>query len=495
MSEQFQGPAGGSAESSRGTGLPGDAAGGGAAARLNAGGAAPNITIDRSRLPEVGPSPRFTFPAIEKSSLPNGLRVWTVRHSAVPVVTLTLLVRSGAATDPLGREGLAALTLDMLDEGSGGRSAIEMHEELARLGTRLDSDIGSDATSLSVSALTRVADRALAIMADIAVQPSLAESDFVRVRQLRLHRLKQLRDVAGAVADRAFMKLLYGGHPYGHTPLGSEAALGGLSIDDVRAFHRDHVRPAGATLVAVGDCDHEEIRRFVESAFGGWEGSSSGDHPSASSLPDAPRINVIARPGAPQSELRIGHVAVARHTPDYHALVAANAVLGGQFTSRINLNLREDKGFTYGAYTGFDFRRLPGPFTLYGSVDTAATSRAIEESLGEIAAIRGPRPASAAELSLAVAGLTRGYARNFETADQVARAVMQLALYDLPDDHFAQFVPRVEAITPDDVTRVAKQHLDPDRLMTLVVGDVDRIAQDLAGLGLGEPQILTAEAF
>ncbi len=457
--------------------------------------ASPESKVDRSRLPVVGIPPRFIFPPIEKSLLSNGLRVWTVGHSAVPLVTLILLIRRGASSDPPGKEGLAAMTLDMLDEGSGARSAIEMHEALSRLGTRLDSDIGSDATMLSMTALSRVAESGLAIMADMAVRPTLSENDFGRVRQLRLHRLRQLRDIAGAVADRAFVKLLYGGHPYGHTPLGSEAALGAFSIDDVRAFHRSNLRPADATLIAVGDCGHEAVRGFAESAFAGWEGAAAAHRPAGPALADVPRINVIGRSGAPQSELRIGHVAVARHTPDYHALVAANAVLGGQFTSRINLNLREDKGFTYGAYTGFDFRRLPGPFTLYGSVDTAATSRAIEESLGEIAAIRGPRPASASELSLAVAGLTRGYARNFETAEQVARAVMQLALYDLPDNHFSEFVPRVEAVTPDDVTRVARQYLDPDRLATLVVGDLDRIVPDLAGLGLGEPHILAAEAF
>lgn len=450
---------------------------------------------DRSRLPAVGPAPHFRFPPIEKSSLPNGLRVWTVRHSTLPIATLTLLMRRGAAMDPPGKEGLAALTLDMLDEGSGGRSSIEMHEELARLGTRLDSDIGSDATMLSLTALSRVSEPALSIMADMAVRPTLSENDFDRVRQLRLHRLKQLRDVASAVADRAFVRLLYGSHPYGHTPLGSEAALTASSIDDVRAFHRAHVRPADATLIAVGDCDHEAMLRYAKSAFSDWDGAPSGEQPSHAPLPDAARINVVARAGAPQSELRIGHVAVARHTPDYHAIVAANAVLGGQFTSRINLNLREDKGFTYGAYTGFDFRRLPGPFTLYGSVDTGATSRAIAESLDEIAAIRGPRPTSAAELSLAVAGLTRGYARNFETVEQVARAVMQLALYDLPDDHFSVFVPRVEAVTPEDVTRVAQQYLHPERLTTLVVGDLDRIGSELAGLGLGEPRVLTAETF
>jgi predicted Zn-dependent peptidase len=450
---------------------------------------------DRTRLPDVGPTPRFRFPPIEKSVLPNGLRVWTIPHDAVPVVTLMLLVRRGAAADPPGKEGLAAITVDMLDEGSGGRSAIEMHEALARIGTRLDSDIGSDAAVLSMTALSRVVEPALAVLADMAARPSLAEDDFVRVRQLRLHRLRQLRDVAGAVADRAFVRLLYGSHPYGHTPLGHEASLAELTVDDVRTFYRAQIRPSGATLIAVGDCDHQTVRRLVESAFAGWEGGPLVEEPSADHLGEPPRINIVPRGGAPQSELRIGHVAVARDTPDYHALVVANAVLGGQFVSRINLNLREDKGFTYGAYTGFDFRRLRGPFTLYGSVDTAATARAIEESLGEIAAIRGPRPASPSELALAVAGLTRGYARNFETAEQVARALTQLALYDLPDDHYTEFVPRVERVTVEEVTRVARQYLDPDRLTTLIVGDFDRIAADLEGLGLGAPLVLGAESF
>ena len=198
----------------------------------------------------------------------------------------------------------------------------------------------------------------------------------------------------------------------------------------------------------------------------------------------------MPRPGAPQSELRIGHVAVARNTPDYHALVAANMVLGGQFVSRINLNLREDKGLTYGARTSFDFRRLPGPFALQVSVQTAATAPAIQESLGEIAAIRGPRPVTPDELALGVAALTRGYARNFETAEQVARAVTQIALYDLPDDYFAQFVPRVERVTlrrrharGGTLSRSGAAH-DADR------GRLRRHRPDLARLDLGEPVVL-----
>lgn len=455
------------------------------------------LNVNRSRLPDVGASRTFHFPPIEKSLLDNGLKIWTVRHPAVPVVAVMLLLRSGSAADPPDKEGLAAIALDMLDEGSGSRSAIDMHELLARLGTRLDSDIGPDSMALSLTALSRVVEPALGILADMAARPSLLDNDFLRIRQLRLHRLKQLRDVPGAVADRAFVRLLYGSHPYGHTPLGNERSLTAIGADDVRAFHRSVIDPSASTLIAVGDCDHESICRAARAAFAGWSGGPVAEvtPPADRDMPAPARINVVPRPGAPQSELRIGHVAAPRHTPDYHALVVANAVLGGLFVSRINLNLREDKGLTYGVYTGFDFRRWPGPFALYGSVDTAGTARAIQESLAEIAAIRGPRPPTPAELSLAIAGLTRGYARNFETAEQVARAVMQLALYDLPDDFFAEFVPRIERLTTDEVVRVAERHLDPGRLTTLVVADHDRIRDDLATLGFGEPAVIPLEAF
>jgi zinc protease len=449
----------------------------------------------RTRLPEPGPARPFTFPSIDKSTVPNGLRVWTVRHPAIPVVTLMLLVRRGSADDPAGQDGLAALTIDMLDEGSGSLSAIEFHEALARIGAQLDSDIGPDAAVLTITALSRFSAEALRLLADMTARPSLTEADFLRVRQLRLHRLTQLRDMPGAVADRAFVRLLYGSHPYGHTPLGSEQTLASLTVDDVRAFHAAAIRPSASTLIVVGDCDHEAIRRIGAEAFKGWDGPAGEQIADAKPLPKPARLSVVPRPKAPQSELRIGHVAAARNTPDYHSLVAANMILGGQFVSRVNLNLRQDKGFTYGARTTFDFRRLAGPFALQVSVHTAATGRAIAESLAEIADIRGPRPVTAEELALGVAALTRGFARNFETAEQIARAVSQIALYDLPDDYFARFVPEIERVTPDDVTRVAARHLDPDRLTTLIVGDFDTIAGDLAQLNVGAPVVLSAETF
>jgi predicted Zn-dependent peptidase len=402
-----------------------------------------------------------------------------VHHTQVPLVAFTLLVRRGAASDPVGKDGLAAVTADMLDEGSGERSAIEMHEGLARLGAQFDTDIGSDATVASVTVLSRFAQRALDLLSDIVVRPALREADFTRVRQLRLHRLTQLRDMPGAVADRAFLKLVYGSHPYGHSPIGSEAALAAMTVDDVRAFHANAIRPSVATLIAVAD----------------WIGASDGDAAAGGTLPESPRLNVVPRPRATQSELRIGQVAVKRDTPDYHALVVANTILGGQFVSRINLNLREDKGLTYGARTTFEFRRMSGPFVLQASVQTSGTATAIDESIGEIAGIRGPRPVTTDELALGIAALTRGYARSFETGEQIGRAALQLALYDLPDGYFEQFVPTIERVTSDDVSRVMARHLDPARLTTRVVGDFDAIAADLAGLGLGEPAVLTPDAF
>ena len=453
------------------------------------------MTVTRARLPEPGPSRPYTFPAIQKSALSNGLRLWTVPHAQVPIVAFMLLVRRGAASDPDGKEGLAAVTADMLDEGSGDRSAIEMHEAIARLGAQFDTDIGSDATAVSVTVLSRFAERALAVLSDIVVRPALREADFARVRQLRLHRLTQIRDMPGALADRAFLRLIYGIHPYGHSPIGSEASLASMTVDDVRAFHSRAIRPADATLVAVGDCDHAVIERLAGEAFADWKGAADGTTAANGDLPSGARLNVVPRPSAPQSELRIGHVGVARATPDYHALLLGNAILGGQFVSRINLNLRENKGVTYGARTAFEFRRLPGPFALQVSVQTSATATAIEESIREISDIRGSRPVTPEELSLGISGITRGYARNFETADQIARAAMQLALYDLPEDYYAQFVPCIERITIDEVSRVMAEHVDPGRLTTLIVGDLDAIGPDLRGLGLGEPVVVAHDSF
>jgi predicted Zn-dependent peptidase len=241
---------------------------------------------------------------------------------------------------------------------------------------------------------------------------------------------------------------------------------------------------------------HEALAALVGDAFGKWVGeSSSADAPRAASdlVPGGSttaRVVLISREGAAQSELRIGHLAARRDTPDYAPLLVMNAVLGGQFVSRLNLKLREEKAFTYGARTGFDWRRGVSPFSMQASVHTAATAEAIADTLKECADIRDTRPPTDQELALAKASLTRGYPRNFETVQQVARSVAQLAIFDLPDTYFEEFVPRVNTVTAADVTRVARTYLDPDRTVALVVGDRAATEQSLEALGRGAPLIL-----
>jgi len=449
------------------------------------------MAADRSRLPPLGPECLFTFPDIRRRTLSNGLRICTVEHRQVPLVAVLALVPAGASSDPVDRPGLAAITGDMLDEGSGDLSALDVHEALGRIGAQLDLDVGHDATVLGLTTLERYLDRGLGLVREMLMRPRFDQREFDRVRDLRLNRLLQLKDMPPALADRAFTQLLYRNHPYGHLPIGSEGSLRLLMIRDIVAFHRRAFVPSRTTLIAVGDASHDVLAGAIERAFESWsvpEGNEPIADPERFPAPAPPttRLALVHRSGAAQAELRIGHVALARRSPDYHAALVANMILGGQFVSRINMNLREDKGYTYGARTAFEFRRAPGPFVLHASVQHDATAAALREALGEISAIRGDRPITTEELELGRASLTRGYPRNFETADQVARGAAQLALYDLPDDYFTAFVPKILSLSAEDVTAVAAKHLDPARLLTVVVGDRDKLTPSLKALDMGD---------
>jgi zinc protease len=455
------------------------------------------MPVDRSRLPEVGADPSFRFPEIVRHTLANGLNVRTVEHRAVPVLTMVVQVEGGSGADPSSQEGLAAITADMVDEGTGSLSAIDVSDALARIGADYDLDVGPDVTTFSLTTLGRFAWRGASLLADLLVRPSLRDTDFERVRRLRIDRLRQLKDVAPAVAERAFLRIMYGDHPYGHLSIGSDAALRSLSLNDVHAFHAGRFVSSQATLVIAGDMTHEQMRQLAEEAFGAWPGGEDTvERVRASelepSVEPAARLAIVPREGAAQSELRIGHLSVRRNTPDYPALLVMNSVLGGQFVSRVNLKLREEKGYTYGARTGFDWRRGRAPFSLHASVHTGSTAEAVKDSLTELEGLRGARPVTPTELTLAKASLTRGYPRNFETAGQIAHGVAQLALYGLPDTYFQEFVPRVNAVTSDEVSLAAASCLNPDRLTTLVVGDHAVVAEPLTRL-LGDPLVLSPD--
>ena len=456
------------------------------------------MAVDRSRLPAPGPDPQFRFPRIARHTLRNGLKLRTVEHPGVPVVTVAMQINGGLGADPPAREGLASMTADMVDEGTGSLSAIDVSDALARIGAEYDVEVGADVTMFTLTTLARFAVRGAALLSDMLTAPSMRTSDFERIRQLRLDRLRQLKDLPPAVAERAFLQLLYPSHPYGHLAIGSDASLRELTLEEVVRFHKATFVPCRATLVMVGALSHGNLVTLAEEAFGTWNGAgAAGDvPPAAADVTPAPasegRLAIVPREGAAQSELRIGHLSARRDTPDYAPLLVMNAILGGQFVSRINLKLREEKAFTYGVRTGFDWRRGLGPFAVQTSVHTAATAESIADTLQEISALRGDRPATPQEMSLAQASLTRGYPRNFETAQQVARSVSQLALFDLPDTYFEEFVPKVNAVTAGEVTRVAQTYLDPSRAIALVVGDRKATEQSLDALGLGELHILPA---
>ncbi len=456
--------------------------------------------VDRGRLPSPAGEPPFAFPVAGKQRLPNGLGLWTVERRGLPIVSIVLLLPAGSVRDPAGMPGLAAMTADMLDEGSGTRSAIEMQEALARIGANLDTEIGPDSVVLSLTVLERFVPDGLRLLADVAARPALADADIDRVRALRANRLRQMRDVPGVIADAVFLNALYGGHGYGHLSFGSGPSLAKLGAADIVGFHRSHYDPARATLIGVGAITPDAFAANAAEAFGEWQRDSDaraghGDAQAGVPVPDgpAPRLLLVDRPGAAQTELRVGHIGAARSSGEFYALVLLNAVLGGHFMSRLNLNLRERKGYTYGVRSSFDFRRMPGPFSVQTSVQTDATADAAGQILEELAGIRHSKPARDDEITLSMSTLTKGYPRNFETTGQVARGMAQLALFELPDDSFAVFGPRIRELDGTAVTRAALAFLHPEAATVVAVGDLERIQAGMERLGLGEAVVTTAD--
>ena len=448
------------------------------------------IPIDRTRLPAIGSDPRFTLPEFQRTTLSNGARVWAAQHRRAPVLTLLLLIPSGAAADPPDTPGLAALTADLLDEGSAEHTAIELHKALTRIGGHLSTEVWSDATVLALTTLSRHVRAGLTLLSEIALRPRFDPADVTRVRDLRLHRIRQMRQVPSALVDRVFLETLYGSHPYGHLSIGTDTALRALGPADVSAFHSRWYAPGSWTLVAVGDVPSAELLAEAEDVCAQGTGSNGQPHndgPLADPPPVQDRLVFVPRDDAVQSEIRLGHVGVSRHSSDYHALRVLNMVLGGQFVSRINLKLRQEKGYTYGARTSFDWRVGRGPFSLRASVQTAATADAIREAIQEISDVRGRRPPTDRELDMARAALTKGFPRSFETAAQIAFAGVQLALHQLPDDDYTQFVPRIMAVNAEDVSRAASRHLHPDELLAVVVGSRSDVFASLPALGMGDP--------
>jgi zinc protease len=442
-------------------------------------------TFDRSKPPELGPPPQVSLPPITTRQLPNGLRLMIVEQHELPLADFVLLVGSGSTADPASKPGIANLLSAMLREGTTTRKSLEIADQIAFLGIRLSPTSSWESSTLSLHTPTAQLDSALALFADVALHPSFPANEFERVRKTQLTELLQLRDQGAAIASIAFPAIIYGSaHPYGAPAQGTEASVKALTTGDLQSYYQANFRPNNATLIVVGDVTPAQVEQKINTLFGSWQ---RADIPQIN-YSDPPKsgtttIFLIDKPGAAQSSFRIGAVGVPRSTQDYFALTVMNTILGGSFSSRLNQNLRETRGYTYGAGSRFDMRRAAGPFLASAEIVTAKSDSALLEFMKELNGIRQVVPP--AELSRAKRYLQLQLPGNFETTQQIAAALVPVALYGLPLDYYNNYVQNIEGVTQTDVARVAQQYINPGSLAVVIVGDRKTIEAGLKATNVG----------
>jgi zinc protease len=440
---------------------------------------------DRNTPPQPGPAPEFSVPAIQKFTLPNGLTVYLMEKHQVPLVQINLLVRAGSSMDPAGKSGLASMTATMMMEGAGKRDALTLADDIDYLGAQITSTSGQHSMGVRLHTPVERLDPALALFADIALKPTFPAAELARKKTERLTALLQWRDEARTLASITLNRTLYGDqHPYGIPAIGTESTLRALTREDCAQFHETWFRPNYAALIVVGDVTLKEMRQKLSAAFGSWK-TGKGTAPTLASIKQVTgrEIVLVDKPGAPQTEIRIGQIGVSRTTPDYYALVVMNTVLGGAFSSRLNTNLREEHGYTYGASSAFDFRPLPGPFLAASAVQTAVTDKALVEFMKELRGIR--EPISEEEVARARNFVALAYPADFQTVAQIAGQIEEMVFYKLPDSYFNNYIRNILSVTKEDVLRVAQKTIEPDNLVIVLVGDRKVIEQPVKALDLG----------
>ena len=442
-------------------------------------------TVDRTKPPELGPPPRVSLPPILTRQLPNGLKLLIVEQHELPLADFVLLVGSGGTADPAGKTGVANLTASMLREGTTTRKSLDIADQISFLGISLFPQASWESSTLSLHTPTAQLDSALALFADVALHPSFPANEFERIKKNRLTELLQLRDQGPAIANLVFPAILYGNaHPYGSPLSGTENTVTSLSTADLQSYYQANFKPNNATLIIVGDVNPAQIEQKINALFGSWQRGdvpqlTYGEPPNAG----ATTIYLVDKPGAAQSSFRIGAVGVPRSTKDYFALTVMNTILGGSFSSRLNQNLREARGYTYGAGSRFDMRRAAGPFTASAEIVSAKSDSALLQFMKELNGIRQSVPAD--ELSRAKRYLQLQLPGNFETTQQIAAALVPVALYGLPLDYYNNYVQSVENVTQADVNRVAQQYINPGSLAIVIVGDRKTIEQGLRATNVG----------
>jgi zinc protease len=449
---------------------------------------------DRSKLPAPGTPPEAKFPELERATLSNGLKVVLARRPSIPQVRFDLVLDAGFAADKSAIPGTASMTLAMMDEGTTRRNAIQISDELAQLGANLSTGSRLDVSSVSLEALKENLDPSLAVYADVVLHPSFPRQDFERLKKQRLAQIQQEKADPVGLALRVFPGLLYGeGHAYANpwTGSGTEESTSRLKREDLIRFHDTWFKPNHATMVVVGATTMEEIRPRLERLFAGWK---PGDVPAKSiaTVEQQPRpvVYLMDRPGSLQSVIIAGNLAPPKANPNEVAIQTMNGVLGSDFSSRVNMNLREDKHWAYGAYTFFRDARGQRPFIAYAPVQTDKTKEAVVELDKELRGIVKDRPIEPAELSRAQASLTLTLPGSWETMGALSGAITDLLSYGLDDRYYDTFAQKVRSQTVQSLTRVAADVVHPDQLIWVVVGDRSKIEPGIRDLKLGEIRLI-----
>jgi zinc protease len=441
------------------------------------------ITIDRSTAPSPSAPRPYHFPHITRATLPNGLRVLVTENHNAPLVSMRALVRSGADHDTAHSAGLAAIVADMLDEGAGTRDAIGIAEDVGLLGGSLGTGADWDATYISFDVLSRNSEPAMSIFGDVTARATLPEDGLERVRAERLNDIIQQRNDPGAIAGKRFASLLYGTGAYGNSIVGNADSVARITHEDVRRFYQQHYIPNHSSVVVSGDIDAAGAVELVTRALAEWQPGPEPPRPTVAARPiDVSRIYVVDRPQAVQSEIRVGHLGVPRSCEDYFPLAVMNAIFGGVFNSRINLNLRERHGYTYGARSQFAFRRQAGPFVIAAPVRNEVTLESVTEMLSELRRIR-TGDIEDRELDDVKSYLMGVFPATVQTASDLASRLVDMELYGLPEDYFDRYRENIAAVSKDEITRVAHKYLDPDRVLVVIVGNASQIREPLGTLG------------
>ncbi len=450
--------------------------------------------FDRTKVPAIGAVPPLTVPAVRTSRLANGPAVHVVEQRELPLVQVTLTIAGGGRLDG-AQPGLASFTANLLDEGAGTRDANALQSELAFLGASLSTSASWDVTTISLKVAKRNLDAALDLMADVVLRPRFAAAEVKRQRDLRLAALLQNKDQPGALAGLAFAQALFpAGHPYHNALGGDSASTAPLDSATVRAFYDGAMRPARATFYVVGDLSAAEAQTALAKRFASWRASGDERRPAPvlvnPARPQGLRVILVDKPGAAQSIITIGTVGVERTSADLAAIDVMNTILGGSFSSRLNTLLRETKGYTYGASSGFAFRPLPGPYTASAAVRTNVTDSSLVDFFKELRAIRDT-PVTEEELARAKAYIALGIPGDLETTSQVAGEMASLANWNLPLTWLQEYVQKLNAVTVADVQRVARTFVPAENAYVVVVGDLAKVRAGIEALNLGPVTVRT----